>query len=252
MEPLFLLALAGVGMIAGFVDAIAGGGGLITLPVLLSVGFGPIAAIATNKMQSIVGTTIAVGTYWRGGYVSVRALLVAIVLTLTGSLIGALVVKRIDTSILNVAAPIALIVIAGYFLFAPKLSDEDRVARLGFSKYVPLVGFVIGFYDGVFGPGTGSFFTMAFVMLFGLGMTRAAGNTKVLNLFSNLGALLLFIPSGDVVWPAAIAMAIGQIGGGYLGAVTGIRFGAKIIRPLVIVISVILALKLLVQQVMGW
>jgi hypothetical protein len=145
-----------------------------------------------------------------------------------------------------------LIAIAGYFLFAPKLSDEDRVARLSFSTFVPVVGLVVGFYDGVFGPGTGSFFTMAFVMLFGLGMTRAAGNTKVLNLFSNLGALLLFIPSGDVVWPAAIAMATGQIAGGYLGAMTGIRFGAKVIRPLVITISVILAGKLLVQQVMGW
>jgi hypothetical protein len=251
-DPLFLLALGVVGMVAGFVDAIAGGGGLITLPVLLSVGFSPIAAIATNKMQSIVGTTMAVVTYWRRGYVSVRALWLGIALTLTGSLIGALVVKRIDTSVLNIIVPVALIAIAGYFLFAPKLSDEDRVARLSFSTFVPVVGLVVGFYDGVFGPGTGSFFTMAFVMLFGLGMTRAAGNTKVLNLFSNLGALLLFIPSGDVVWPAAIAMATGQIAGGYLGAMTGIRFGAKVIRPLVITISVILAGKLLVQQVMGW
>jgi uncharacterized membrane protein YfcA len=251
-DLLFLLALGLVGMVAGFVDAIAGGGGLITLPVLLSVGFSPIAAIATNKMQSIVGTTMAVVTYWRRGYVSVRALWLGIVLSLTGSLIGALVVKRIDTSVLNIVVPVALIAIAGYFLFAPKLSDEDRVARLNFSVFVPVVGFVVGFYDGVFGPGTGSFLTMAFVMLFGLGMTRAAGNTKVLNLFSNLGALLLFIPAGDVVWPAAIAMATGQIAGGYLGAMTGIRFGAKIIRPLVIAISVILAGKLLVQQVMGW
>jgi uncharacterized membrane protein YfcA len=252
MDPFLLLGLAAVGMLGGFVDAIAGGGGLITVPVLLSVGFNPIAAIATNKAQSIVGTAMAVNTYWRKGFVSFRALLLAIVLTLTGGFIGAIVVKRIDTSILEIIVPVALIAIAGYFIFAPKLSDEDRVARLDFSRFVPPMGFVLGFYDGVFGPGTGSFLTMGFVMLFGLGMTRAAANTKVLNLFSNLGALVLFMWSGDVVWPAAIAMAIGQVAGGYLGAVTGIRFGAKLIRPLVIAISMILAGKLLLQQVMGW
>jgi uncharacterized membrane protein YfcA len=107
------------------------------------------------------------------------------------------------------------------------------------------MGFVIGFYDGIFGPGTGSFLTIGFVTLFGLGLTRAAGHTKALNLMSNLGALALFVPSGDVWWPAAIAMAIGQSCGGWLGAVTGIRFGARIIRPLVVAVSVILALRLL-------
>ena len=110
---------------------------------------------------------------------------------------------------------------------------------------MPLMGAIIGFYDGIFGPGTGSFLTMGFVALFGLGVTRAAGNTKILNLASNLGALTLFIPSGDVVWAAAGAMAVGQLIGGYLGARTGIRFGAKLIRPLVVVISLILAGKLL-------
>jgi len=107
------------------------------------------------------------------------------------------------------------------------------------------MGAVVGFYDGIFGPGTGSFLTLGFVALFGLGVTRAAGNTKVLNLASNLGALLLFIPSGDVVWPVAVVMAAGQIAGGYLGALTGIRFGAKVIRPLVVIVSVGMALRLL-------
>lgn len=245
MEPLTLVALAFVGLGAGFVDAIAGGGGMLSLPALLSAGLPPVAALATNKMQSIVGTTIAATTYWRKGLVSLRALVPAMVLTLAGSMLGALTVKHIDVTALNVAVPIALIAIAAYFMFAPRLTDADRSARLRFPIFVPVMGAVVGFYDGIFGPGTGSFLTLGFVALFGLGVTRAAGNTKVLNLASNLGALLLFIPSGDVVWPVAVVMAAGQIAGGYLGALTGIRFGAKVIRPLVVIVSVGMALRLL-------
>jgi uncharacterized membrane protein YfcA len=240
-----LLALGGPGLLAGFVDAIAGGGGLIALPALLAAGVPPVAALGTNKVQSVIGTGMAALTYWRRGYVSLPALAVAIAFTFAAAFFGAFVVKQIDTSLLQVAVPVALITIALYFLFAPRLTDEDRHARLRFALFVPLMGAAIGFYDGVFGPGTGSFLTMGFVALFGLGITRAAANTKILNLASNLGALALFIPSGDVVWAAAGAMAVGQLIGGYLGALTGIRFGAKLIRPLVVVISLILAVKLL-------
>lgn len=246
VDLLTLVALGFVGMVAGFVDAIAGGGGLIALPALLSAGIPPIAAFGTNKVQSIIGTAMAATTYWRRGFISLRDLAVAIGLTFIGAFLGALTVKGIDTSLLSYAVPVALICIALYFTFAPKLTDADSHARLKFAVWVPVMGFAIGFYDGIFGPGTGSFLTMGFVTLFGLGLTRAAGNTKVLNFTSNLGALALFIPSGDVVWPVAFAMAIGQLAGGYLGALTGIRFGAKLIRPMVVIISIVLALRLLV------
>lgn len=245
LEPWVLVGLAGVGMLAGFVDAIAGGGGLIGVPALLIAGLSPIGALATNKMQGAVGTAVAAVTFWRRGFVSLRSLVVPIAATYAGSLSGAFLVKSIDTSRLSVAIPVALIAASIYFLLAPKLSDEDRAARLPFRLFVPAFGFLIGFYDGAFGPGTGSFFTVAFIALFGLGVTRASANTKVLNLTSNLAALTLFIPAGDVVWTAAIAMAGGQVLGGYLGARTGIRFGARLIRPLVIVVSLALALRLL-------
>lgn len=241
-----LVALGLVGLLAGFVDAIAGGGGLIAIPALLAVGIPPVTAFGTNKLQSVVGTVIAAVTYWRKGFVSLRLLAVAIPLTFVGSFLGALVVKSIDTTVLQYAVPVALIVVALYFAFAPKLTDEDSHARLSLAIFVPLMGFAIGFYDGVLGPGTGSFLTLGFVTLFGLGVTRAAGHTKVLNLTSNLGALALFIPSGNVVLPVAVAMIIGQIIGGYLGALTGIRFGARLIRPLVVLVSIALAVKLLV------
>lgn len=245
LDPLILVALGGAGMLAGFVDAIAGGGGLIALPALLAAGVPPIAALGTNKVQSVIGTGMAAFTYWQKGFVSLRALAVGIVCTFAAAFVGAWAVKQVNVLVLEVAVPAALIAIAFYFLLSPRLSDEDRHARLDWSRFVPLMGALIGFYDGLFGPGTGSFLTMGFVALFGLGVTRAAGNTKILNLASNLGALALFIPSGDVLWPAAIAMACGQIVGGYVGALTGIRFGAKLIRPLVVVVSVLLAGRLL-------
>ena len=245
LDPMILLALMGVGLLAGFVDAVAGGGGLIGIPALLFAGLPPIAALATNKMQSACGTAMAVVTYWRRGFVDIRALALSVVFTLCGSVLGALVVKRLDVSALATIVPIALIAIALYFLVTPSLSDKDKPARLPFARFVPLLGLCLGFYDGIFGPGTGSFLTIGFVTLFGLGLTRATGHTKLLNLTSNIAALLVFIPSGDVLWPAAIAMAIGQMAGGYIGARTGIRYGAKLIRPLVVVVSIALALKLL-------
>ncbi len=245
-DLLTLAALALVGMLAGFVDAIAGGGGLIAVPALLSVGISPVAAFGTNKLQSVVGTLIAALTYWRKGYVSLKALRWAIPVTFSGAFLGALAIKSVDTLLLSYAVPIALICIAIYFLFARKLTDADTHARFAFGTFAPVMGLVVGFYDGLLGPGTGSFFTMGFVTLFGLGMTKAAGNTKVLNLVSNLGALALFIPSGDVIWLVAGVMIVGQIIGGYAGALTGIRFGANLIRPLVVVVSILMALRLLV------
>ena len=148
LDPLILLALMAVGMLAGFVDAIAGGGGMITVPALLAAGLPPVAALGTNKMQSIVGTGMAVFTYWRRGFVDLSRLVPAIALTFAGSLLGAMTVSRLDTSFLTIAVPVALIAIALYFLFAPKLSDADSTARLPFAPFVPLMGFAIGFYFG--------------------------------------------------------------------------------------------------------
>lgn len=240
-----LAFLAGAGFLAAFLDAIAGGGGLIGLPALLSVGVPPISALATNKLQSVVGTTIAAITYWRKGHIEFKPLIIPIVLTFVGSVLGAATAKSLDTVVLNFIVPILLIAVAMFFMFSPKMTDEARRARLKFSIFAPVLGFVFGYYDGVFGPGTGSFFIAGFVTLFGLGLTKAVGNTKVLNAVSNFAALLFFIAGGDVVWVAGGVMIIGQIAGGYLGARTGMRFGARLIKPLIVIISVTMALRLL-------
>src|SRR6185312_13099125 len=144
-DPLVLLALSAVGMLAGFVATIAGGGGMIALPALLSAGLPPVSALATNKFQSVFGTGMAAITYWRRGFVSLKALIPSIALTYCGALIGALVVKQIDVTLLDVVVPVALIGIAVYFLFAPNLSDADKHARLPFGLFVPIMGFAIGF-----------------------------------------------------------------------------------------------------------
>jgi uncharacterized membrane protein YfcA len=208
----------------------------------------PVAAFATNKVQSATGTAMAAVTYWRRGFIDLGSLALALPLTFAGAFAGACAVKLIDTGVLEWLVPVALIAVAAYFLLTPRLTDQDRHARLSAGLFVPVMGGVVGFYDGLLGPGTGSFLTMGFVALFGLGVTRAAGHTKALNLASNLGALALFAPAGDIVWPAALAMAIGQLAGGYLGAHTGIRFGARLIRPLVVVVSVVLALRALLTH----
>ncbi|WMT91436.1 TSUP family transporter [Pelagibacterium sp. H642] len=240
-----LLALGGVGVVAGFVDAVAGGGGMITIPALISAGLPPVTALATNKAQSIVGTTMAAYTYWRKGYVSLLSLVPSMAAAFAGSFLGAIVLKQVDTSALEIAVPVAIIAVALYFTLSPSIKDIDGAARLDFSTFVPVFAFVIGFYDGIFGPGTGSFFILAFVALFGLSAARASAHTKVLNVTSNFAALSFFVFAGDVMWPVAAVMAAGQVLGGYLGAITGIRFGAKVIRPLVVVFSIALAIKLL-------
>lgn len=240
-----LLALGGVGVVAGFVDAVAGGGGMITIPALISAGLPPVTALATNKAQSIVGTTMAAYTYWRKGYVSLLSLVPSMAAAFAGSFLGAIVLKQVDTSALEIAVPVAIIAVALYFTLSPSIKDIDGAARLDFSTFVPVFAFVIGFYDGIFGPGTGSFFILAFVALFGLSAARASAHTKVLNVTSNFAALSFFVFAGDVMWPVAAVMAAGQLLGGYLGAITGIRFGARVIRPLVVVVSIALAIKLL-------
>jgi len=251
LELSALLFLAAAGFFAAFLDAIAGGGGLIGLPALLSVGVPPISALATNKLQSVVGTTVAAFTYWRRGYIELKPLVIPIILTFAGSMLGAATAKTIDVEFLTLLVPILLIAVSIYFMFSPKMTDEASQARLKFSLFVPVMGFVVGYYDGIFGPGTGSFFITGFVTLFGLGVTKAVGNTKVLNATSNLAALLLFILGGDVVWVAGGVMIIGQIAGGYLGARTGMRFGSTLIKPLIVVISLTMAIRLLWPTLFG-
>ena len=241
-EIIVLLCLAAVA--AGFVDAIAGGGGLITVPALLAAGIPPVAAIATNKVQSSFGTASATWSYWRAGRINFGLLKWPLAATLVGAGLGAFAVTVVDTRWLMVLLPVLLIAIALYFLFGPKASDEDAHARLTPLAYSAVAG-GIGFYDGFFGPGTGSFFALSLVTLMGMGLTRATANTKALNLMSNVISVVVLAAGGHVLWLLGGAMAVGQVIGGRLGAHSAMRFGPRLIRPLLVVISLGMVAKLL-------
>ena len=243
IELMALLFAAGA--LAGFVDAIAGGGGMIALPTLLFAGLSPAQALATNKLQGSFGTFSASLYFIRRGLVDLRSITTMIICTFVGSALGTVLVQQLDPSFLTAVIPLLLILIALYFWFSPTLGEEDVHQRIGPLAFALTVGFGVGFYDGFFGPGTGSFFAIAFVSLMGFGLTKATAHTKVLNLTSNIASLLFFIAGGHVVWSLGLLMALGQLLGGRMGAKMVVLKGSKLIRPLVVLICVLMSVKLL-------
>jgi uncharacterized membrane protein YfcA len=243
---LFLLAAGGL---AGFIDAMAGGGGLITLPALLAAGVPIPNALATNKLQSSFGSFSATFYFVRSGLVSLKQMRKAIVCTFVGAAIGAELVQIIEIEFLNSLIPLLLIAISLYFLLSSKKPvTEGEKPTLSDGMFALCVGTSIGFYDGFFGPGTGSLFAVCFVVLGKLTLVEATARTKVLNFTSNISALTFFLMSDLVIWQIGFTMAIGQFIGARLGAKVVVTKGQKWIRPLVITMSMLMALKLLWQQ----
>ena len=233
-----------VAVLTGFIDSIAGGGGLIMMPALLFAGVPPINALATNKLQSMFGTATAFANYARKGLVDWRSnwLSVASIFVAAGA--GVIVVQLVSSKALALVIPLLLLAVAVYVLISPQMSDEDAHELISAKAYSP-IGAVIGFYDGFFGPGTGSFFTTSLVALRGLGLTRATALTKLLNLTSNVAAVLLFAIGGKIIWLLGFSMAAGAMLGGWIGSHTAMRFGAKVIRPLLVILSLGLTARLL-------
>ena len=236
LAPEIYLILTLVCVCSGFIDAIAGGGGLLTVPAMLFAGISPINTLATNKLQSVMGTAIACSNYARAGLIDWRRNRLSVLVILIASAIGTVVVQTIDTKLLNLIVPVLLVCVALYVLLSPRMSDEDAHHRVDSNGYAPIGG-AIGFYDGFFGPGTGAFFTTTLVALRGYGLTKATALTKLFNFSSNLGSVILFIAGGKMLWLLGLCMAIGSMAGGWIGSHTAMRFGAKVIRPLLVTIS---------------
>ncbi|MGQ0285918.1 TSUP family transporter [Pasteurellaceae bacterium 22721_9_1] len=242
--------LFAVAFIAGFIDAIAGGGGLITIPALLMLGIPPAIALGTNKLQACGGSFSASLYFIRQKAINVKEVWLLIVMTFIGSLLGSILIQLIDSSVIKKVLPFLILTIGLYFLFTPTLGENDRQKRISYSAFAFTIGFGVGFYDGFFGPGTGSIFSLAFVMLLGFNLTKATAHAKVMNFTSNIASLLAFLASGKILWTVGFAMMAGQIIGANLGAKMVLSKGKALIRPMVVLMSFIMTIKMAFDQ--GW
>lgn len=249
MEPSLIAALVAAAAAAGFVDAIAGGGGLITVPALMLAGLSPDQALATNKVQGSFGAATAAFSYGRSGLVDLRRQLPTAALAFAAGGAGAGLVTALPTDVLRIALPVLLIGIALFFAFKPGLNDLDRAARLRPALFALTAVPFIGFYDGLIGPGAGAFYMLAFVTLAGFGILKATAHTKLLNFASNIGGLTVFALTGHPLWIVGLAMGAGQVVGAALGSRLAMRIGARVIKPLLVVTSTALALRLLWQMI---
>jgi uncharacterized membrane protein YfcA len=235
------------GLLAGIIDTIAGGGGLITIPALLSCGVPPAAALATNKLQAIFGTATASLYFIRKKVVDIKKIWLLILVAFIGSILGGWILIQIDATLLKSVIPVLLISIGTYFIFSKSVGEVEKHKKISYALFAFTLVFIISFYDGFFGPGTGSFFAIAFVYYLGYNLAKATAQAKVLNFATNAGSLLFFIFFGEIFWILGIIMGAGQIIGALVGARLVITKGQKLIRPVIIFISFAMSIKLLLS-----
>lgn len=242
-DILVLLMLAA--FVAGFIDSIAGGGGLITVPALMIAGVPPVAALATNKVQGLFGAGMAAITYARAGHVDLRRQLVPALISFTGAVLGAVCATYLPVELIKLGLPILLIAVALFFALKPGLDDVDKVQRMSPVFFMVTFVPVIGFYDGILGPGTGAFFMLGFVAMAGYGILKATAHTKLLNFASNVGGMVAFAVVAKPLWVTGLAMGAAQMAGAYVGSKLAMRVGARVIKPVLVVSASAMALKLI-------
>lgn len=238
------LILFSVAFVAGLIDTIAGGGGLLTIPALLYVGIPPATALATNKLQGTFGSFTAAAYFIRKKMVNIKEMKLMIILTFLGAVLGGFALLQIDASILKHVIPILLIIIGFYFLLSPNIGSMDKEKRISIILFSFTLAFGVGFYDGFFGPATGSFFALGFIALLGFNLTKATAHAKVLNFVSNISSLCFFMFFGKIYWSIGLCMGAGQMCGALIGAKLVLKNGPKIIRPIIVIISFAISIKL--------
>jgi len=249
LASLALLTL--VGFVAGFVDSIAGGGGLLTVPALLAAGLPPHLALGTNKLQSSFGSLTAALSYRCGGLVRFRQVWTGVLFTALGAGAGTWIIQRLSTGFLGLLIPLLLAAIFVYMLLQPRLGEEDRQHRLPAAAFYPLAGLGLGFYDGFFGPGTGNFWTILMVVLLGYNLKKATAHTKVVNFTSNAVALATFAIGGHVLLLPGLLMGAGQLSGALIGSRLVVRRHVRFIRAVFLTVVGATILKLLAGRLLG-
>jgi uncharacterized membrane protein YfcA len=244
---LTIAVLTGCAFVAGLVDAVAGGGGLITVPALLAAGLPPHLALGTNKGQSVFGSGSALLAYLRRGALSPERAKITFPAGLVGSFIGAACVLAVPPALLKPIIVVLLPLAAVLLVVKKPTHGKKVVAAHVAARRAVLLALVVGAYDGFFGPGTGTFLIVGFVLLLDLPLLAATADAKVVNFASNLAAVALFAWRGTILWSVALPMAAGQLAGGWVGAHLAVRGGARLVRAGVIVAVVGLTLKILVD-----
>jgi len=245
-----LLLLFMVAIFAGLLDTLAGGGGLISIPTLILSGVPPLAALGTNKLQGSMGTATATYFLIKKNKVNLSENKSLMKSAFIGAVIGTITVQFIDTDILSFVIPIVLLFIAVYFLIAPHLKQPSNKAKVSDCQYKNIIIPSIGFYDGMFGPGTGSFFTLAGVSCKGHEIISSTAIAKPLNFSTNIASLFVFVAAGQVIWAVGIPMILGQIIGAWLGSHLLFKVNPEYLR--VVVVSMCTGMLVKYSHDMGW
>ncbi|MDO4516908.1 MAG: TSUP family transporter [Bacillota bacterium] len=237
--------------LGGFVDAVAGGGGLISLPAYLIAGIPPHNAIATNKLSSAMGTTLTTVRFARKGFIPWRQAALCVVFAFVGSSLGAKLALRIDAEIFTLLMLGILPLVAVYVLRGKSLGQGERppCAPRKTLLISALAALLIGGYDGFYGPGTGTFLLLALTGPARMPLTQANGVTKAINLTTNLSALAVFLLGGKVLLPLGLVAGCFGILGNYLGTRFFIRGGVKFVKPVILAVLTIFFIKVLTQLI---
>jgi len=237
---------------AGFIDAIAGGGGLITLPAYLIIGLPSYNAIATNKLSSAMGTVVSTGEFIKDGYVNWKTAVFCAMCSLVGSMIGSNLALLIPEKIFSIVMVVLLPFIAFYVLKNKSFeTDKTPFSPLKTLIICLICAFFVGMYDGFYGPGTGTFLLILLTGVARISLKEAAGNTKIMNLTSNVTALVVFIINRKVIWTLGLVAGVFSIAGHFLGAKVFVKNGTKIARPIVICVLSLLFAKIIYELITG-
>lgn len=247
-----LLILFAAAFLAGVVDAIAGGGGLITVPSLLLAGVPPLTALGTNRLQAVIGELTAFLTYLWHQQMNLNGLLSGMIATAVGALAGSYAVSLFPAEALRILLPVLMVVITIYSVVSKRFkSNEAAEPKISVQWFMISMGLFIGFYNGFFGPGTGTIWMIAFAILLGYTAKQASIATKPLNLMGNLVSLFFFIMISSVNYKIGLLMGLGQILGSVLGSKIVIRNGDKVVRPVFITVTLLMTIKLIYETGTG-